>query len=325
LSFHDVVFPEVISKGTSGGPAHRTKVIELDSGAEERVSRWSTAKRRYDVAYGIKTMDQLYSVYQFFLQRKGATHTFRFKDWLDYSSNPDGRLWATSEVVARTDQEIGVGDGTTTLFQLIKTYTDASGSRERPITKPRNGTLLVEVNGVEKTEGVDWSCDYTTGWVTLAPAPPLGHIVKAGFEFDVPVRFGITDDEMMIAIQDFNSGSTKIPLVEVLDDYEVPDELYMGGALDHGQVSSDITVWSLGAGMFHTIEVITNDIDLNLPTDLTNIALGGPYWYIKNEAVSTHDIFVKEGASSLGNIIPGGFGMVFCVDTGSGKEWALLN
>ena len=58
-----------------------------------------------------------------------------------------------------------------------------------------------------------WICT-TTGVVTFTTAPANGVIVRAGFEFDVPVRF---DSDTLDVTLDFERlGSiTSIPLLEI--------------------------------------------------------------------------------------------------------------
>jgi hypothetical protein len=52
MAFHEVRFPDAISRGARGGPERRTQIVELASGDEERNASWANSRRRYDVAYG---------------------------------------------------------------------------------------------------------------------------------------------------------------------------------------------------------------------------------------------------------------------------------
>jgi uncharacterized protein (TIGR02217 family) len=54
MAFHEVRFPDDISRGARGGPERRTQVVELASGDEERNASWADSRRRYDAAYGIR-------------------------------------------------------------------------------------------------------------------------------------------------------------------------------------------------------------------------------------------------------------------------------
>ena len=74
------------------------------------------------------------------------------------------------------------------------------------------GTVRVALGTVEQLTG--WTLDATTGAVTFTTAPGNGVIVRAGFEFDVPVRF---DTDMLDVTLDIERlGSiTSIPLLEI--------------------------------------------------------------------------------------------------------------
>ena len=80
------------------------------------------------------------------------------------------------------------------------------------IAKPVTGTVRVALGTVEQMSG--WTLDATTGVITFTTAPANGVIVRAGFEFDVPVRF---DTDTLDVTLDFERlGSiTSIPLLEI--------------------------------------------------------------------------------------------------------------
>jgi hypothetical protein len=71
MAFHEVRFPDNISRGARGGPERRTQIVELASGDEERNASWANSRRRYDVAYGIRRADDLAAVVAFFEARNG--------------------------------------------------------------------------------------------------------------------------------------------------------------------------------------------------------------------------------------------------------------
>ena len=206
MAFHEVRFPDNISRGARGGPERRTQVVELASGDEERNASWADSRRRYDVAYGIRRADDLAAVVAFFEARNGRLHGFRYKDWADYKS------CLPSQAITATDQQIGTGTGSLQTFQLAKRYTSSAQTWVRTIAKPVAGTVRVALGMVEQMSG--WTVDTTTGVVTLTTAPAGGVIVRAGFEFDVPVRF---DSDTLDVILDFERlGSiTAIPLLEI--------------------------------------------------------------------------------------------------------------
>jgi len=74
------------------------------------------------------------------------------------------------------------------------------------------GSVRVALNGVEQMSG--WSVDTTTGIVSFTLAPGNAVIVRAGFEFDVPVRFD--SDQLDVTLDIERLGSiTSIPLLEI--------------------------------------------------------------------------------------------------------------
>ena len=206
MAFHEIRFPDNISRGARGGPERRTQVVELASGDEERNASWANSRRRYDVAYGIRRADDLAAVVAFFEARNGRLYGFRYKDWADYKSS------LPSQVITPTDQQIGIGNGSLRTFQLAKRYTSGAQTWVRTIAKPVAGTVRVALGVVEQMSG--WTLDTTTGTVTFAAAPGNGVIVQAGFEFDVPVRFDTDMLDVTLDIERLGSISS-IPLLEI--------------------------------------------------------------------------------------------------------------
>ena len=206
MAFDEVRFPDNISRGARGGPERRTRIVELASGREERNTPWAGSRRRYDASYGIRRADDLAAVIAFYEARLARLRGFRWKDWADYKS------CQPSATVAATDQLIGQGDGTTTAFQLSKTYSSGLQSYVRTINKPVAGTVLIAVGGIAQSSG--WSVDTATGIVTFSAPPTAGASVTAGFEFDVPVRFDSDLLDVTLDIEHLGSIAS-IPLVEI--------------------------------------------------------------------------------------------------------------
>jgi uncharacterized protein (TIGR02217 family) len=212
MAFHEILFPTNIAYGSSGGPTRKTEVITLDSGYEQRNSPWSASRHMYNIAYGMKSYDDLHTVKKFWEARTGALNGFRYRDFADYTS------LGPSDTPTKSDQTISTtahpANGSNTVFQLIKVYSDSQGSYTRTINKPVSGTVLIANNGTLKTETTDYTIDYTTGLVTFGTAPVNGHTITAGFEFDVPVRF--QDDVININLADYLVGNfDPILLIEI--------------------------------------------------------------------------------------------------------------
>ena len=106
------------------------------------------------------------------------------------------------------DQLLGVGDGGRDSFALIKAYGEGPEPQVRPITRPRAQTVRVSVDG---TETEDWSLA-GGGRIVFDESPPPGAEVRAGFLFDVPVRFA--EDRLDVTSANFAAGEApSVPLI----------------------------------------------------------------------------------------------------------------
>ena len=208
MAFHEVRYPVGLSIGSSGGPERRTEIVTLVNGFEERNSPWAHSRRRYDAGAGMRSLDDFAALIAFFEARRGQVHGFRWKDWADY------KTCLPSQSVSAMDQEIGVGDGVTTVFQLRKTYTSGGSAYTRDLVKPVAGSVKVAVAGVVQTLPAEFTVEEARGIVTLNLPPALGAVVTAGCEFDVPVRFDT--DRISASIASFQAGEVPaVPVIEV--------------------------------------------------------------------------------------------------------------
>jgi uncharacterized protein (TIGR02217 family) len=206
MAFHAIRFPLDVALGAHGGPERLTDIVTLSSGAEERNARWANSRRRYNAAYGVKSRADMQAVLAFFEERRGRFHSFLWRDGLDFSSN------GGSGTPTPFDQVIGTGDGTTTVFQLVKRYGASFDPYLRPITKPVAGSLRLAVAGTERTTG--FAVDSLTGLITFTTAPASSAAITAGFLFDVPVRFDT--DRLDVELSSFDAADvSSIPLIEV--------------------------------------------------------------------------------------------------------------
>ena len=206
-AFHEVRFPLRLSLGASGGPGRETDIVLLSNGREHRNARHADARRRYDAGTGLRILGDVYDLTAFFEARRGELCGFRFRDPVDHKSCPP------EQAVTAFDQLIGIGDGATTAFQLIKTYADAGGATVRRVQKPVEGSVVIALGGVQASAAA-FSVDTVTGLVTFAEAPAEGLTITAGYEFDIPVRFATARIEFNLAA--FKAGSVPaVPLVEI--------------------------------------------------------------------------------------------------------------
>lgn len=318
MSFHEIRFPTNLSYGTTFGPRFNTNVIELDSGGEQRVQRWSGAgKRMGDVAYAIKSRENLAQVTAFFIARRGAANGFRFKDFLDFTS-ADDHIGST----ANDDQLIATGNGTQTQFQLLKRYLDDTTSVIRNITKPVEDTVKIALNGVNQSSG--WSVDTTTGIVTFTSAPGNGVGITAGFEFDVPVRFDRSIDQgaLQSALDDYGHGHVQsLPIVELADGLAVNEDSYCGAAVEVCLRTSYLL--SAGYAKSYIFEPVSSGLPVILP-DPTDVPPGGPMFFIINIGPNSFTLKTFAGSTVLTLDAGEGVSVHLTVDGAGAKSWYVM-
>ena len=104
-----------------------------------------------------------------------------------------------------------MGDGLAASFALVKHYGDGDALQTRRITRPESGSVAVSVNGAVVPTG--WTLQ-PGGTIVFTTAPATGAEVRAGFRFDVPVRFA--EDRLEIAGAAFAAGEApSVPVIEV--------------------------------------------------------------------------------------------------------------
>ena len=195
--------------GAVGGPSFATDIISTTDEREQRNAKLSLPLGRWqlgDRALAESEVNQLVEVSylkQFHGLRRGSYQGFRYKDWSDYLAE---------------GQDIAVGDGVKTGFQLRKAYKAGNAVTYRPIQKPVPGTVALYVDGMrvpDISEDPDngWHIDVETGVVT--GNLPLGSKLTASFEFDVPVWFESDSIDFRLEYFDPNTNDTMYRLGSV--------------------------------------------------------------------------------------------------------------
>ncbi len=203
-AFDMVDFPLAIGREALAVTEFSTQIVSSPSGHEQRASEWAEARMRYDAGPGIRSEADVRALTDFFRARRGAARAFRFRDPFDHGSADDGGLPAAG------DQLLGAGDGSRRQFALVKHYGTGDAVQQRPIRLPVAGSVRVSVAGIET--GAFFVTD--TGEVLLDTAPAEGAAVRAGYRFDVPVRFA--EDRLEVSRATFLAGEmASVPLIEV--------------------------------------------------------------------------------------------------------------
>jgi uncharacterized protein (TIGR02217 family) len=201
-AFDDVLYPLALGRDAGVSAEFSTSISVTASGHERRSSHWSDARLHFDVGPGVRSEAELGTLIAFFRARRGAARGFRLRDPFDHCSNTLGSPTAA-------DQLLGIGDGGTARFRLVKRY-DGPEPQVRPITRPRPASVVVSVAGAVAS---GWQLEHG-GWIAFDHAPAAGAEVRAGFLFDVPVRFAT--DRLDVTAAAFTAGEApSVPLVEV--------------------------------------------------------------------------------------------------------------
>lgn len=193
MAFPAYRLPPEVERGMVGGPTYQNVIQEAVSGVEQRVRVWAKCRGTWDISYTVlntgETSGTFRAIVAMFRAHYGDLYPFPFKDWGDYTL---------------TGELIGVGDGSVSGFQIVKTYdpsqvllaTPGALTYVREIYLPRPG-LTVRVNGVDQTPTTDYTIS-STGLITFTTPPPSGHGIVVHGEFDVPVRFNTSQLDLTI-------------------------------------------------------------------------------------------------------------------------------
>lgn len=198
-------------------PRWSTSITMVDSGAERVNQRWEHPLHRYQLPEAVRYQDIFEGIRDHWLVMRGPVHTWPFRDPLDFASVA---LLAPNTVPAVTglDQVCGTGDGFSLVFQLKKTYTRGVQTYTRDIFHPIVSTTIVTVAGADPatfSPAMTYTVDRLTGEIEFSYAPSPGQIIRAGYLYDVEVRFE-SDDAFDGIVQTFGLGGfANITFVEV--------------------------------------------------------------------------------------------------------------
>lgn len=218
MSFIDAYMPEEVpGYPCISAPRFKTTIQVSAGGNERRNQEWEHPLHQFILPEAVaRETSVINGLKKHWLITKGPLHSFPWADPLDKASIdhtpnlPDTDLLA---LISRTDQTLGTGDGFTTAFQLVKKYVVGSETYTRKIYHPVVSSVLVEKNGVLVTTG--YTVSRTTGIVTFDVPPSNGHVIKAGFLYDVEVRFE-SDDAFEGIVRTWQAGGfSDLTLIEV--------------------------------------------------------------------------------------------------------------
>lgn len=175
----NLIFPALdgLKPTTGRTPVWKTTIKEAASGKELRGSQIASPRWRYNLAYEVLRENYGYTELQqivgLFNSCRGSWDNFLFLD-------PDDN--------AVTLQQFGTGDGTTTQFQLVRSY----GAFIEPIAA-LNGTPVIRKSGAIQASPSDYTVN-TEGMVSFSFAPGIGEALTWTGNYYWRCRF--TRDEL---------------------------------------------------------------------------------------------------------------------------------
>lgn len=173
----NAVFPVLpgLGWGVIKTPNWRTKIQQAISGKEYRTSFYSYPIYNIKLTYEILRADainlELQQLLGFFNSRNGSWDSFLYTD-------------PTDNLI--TAQSIGVGDGITTQFQLVRAY----GGGTEPVMNVNTITGIYD-NGAPVLQGTG-AGKYTIdsyGFVTFGTVPVVGHVLTWAGTYYYRCRF----------------------------------------------------------------------------------------------------------------------------------------
>jgi uncharacterized protein (TIGR02217 family) len=147
-------------------PTFMTRVQKSVSGIESRTAYAAYPIYKFSLTFEFLSVADYHSLAGFFLQRQGMWDSFLFNDPSDNTV---------------TAQQFGVGNGTSTQFQLVRAF---NGTFAEP-TQNINGTPTIYIDGVP-TGAFTLN---STGVVTFSTPPALGKILTWTGQYYFRCRF----------------------------------------------------------------------------------------------------------------------------------------
>jgi len=180
-----LVFPTLpgLAWSVTKSPTFQTRIQRAASGRELRALDYPYPLWQFTLVFDLLRdnpaagYDELRTLMGFFMLCQGAFGTFLFRD------PSDDRV---------AGQQIGVGNASTTVFQLQRSMgtTLPGGGFQEPIVAP-NMVSAVYLDGITQSPA-SYSVDPNSGLVTFATAPGSEPIISADFSYYFRCRF-VTD------------------------------------------------------------------------------------------------------------------------------------
>lgn len=191
----DAIFPVTpgLTFPVKKSPEFSTIINTADGGGESRIAKWSAPKWHYELIYEFLRDGSAYLEQQqllgFFLARQGKFDSFLFFDPTDNKVS---------------NQVFGVGDGTTTQFQLVRNF---GGAFVEPVRGITAAPTITEAGNA--TTAFTW---VPSGLVTFTSAPAAGAVLAWSGVFFFRLRFDMDKADF----EQFMSGLWEVKSLQLV-------------------------------------------------------------------------------------------------------------
>lgn len=319
MSIHDAAeLPVSISFGSAGAIGWDSRIVENSAGFSARRPRmtYGPSLRSYSAVLSVLSAADVATLQAFARCRRGSAHAFRFVDWRDHTNHQDGE----SDGSADGDRiQIGVGDGSRVVWQIVKPYTDADGTTvTREITRPTVGTVQVWVDSLARTEGSHYAVDYDTGRIVFKTPPAAGQDIDVAFQFAVPARIGTRSDDWLevVAIARINDDRATLDVVEIVDQLERVED-HPAGALLVDPLDTEKRLEFSDGALQQFRPVVGGYCILWDPAD--NTPEGGPMVTLHNTSTTRTMVVIDIALANVATLTPGQAVTFYW----SGADWLL--
>jgi uncharacterized protein (TIGR02217 family) len=171
-------------------PVFDTTVQASISGKETRIARQTYPRWKWSLTYNILRSAAALAEYQaivgFFNSRQGMFDTFLYQDTDDNFVS---------------GQQIGIGDGTTRTFQLVRSF----GGFIEPVLAPNTTAgVAVYLNGtITAAYTLSLWAGGAPGVVTFTTAPASGVVITANINYYWPCRFDMDSADFSLFMSGF--------------------------------------------------------------------------------------------------------------------------
>lgn len=185
-----LTFPTLLGIYWPGRKMGFSTIIQQSvSGQEVRIANWIQARYQWDFPFeylpGDPSVATDYQTLMGFIElNNGPFSAFLFHDAYDFITSPNLNSSNWTSATGTSPSEIGIGDGSTTTFQIGRVRGGALHYIYTVDTTP--GNPKVYVNGVLQSSGYSIS---PSGLITFGSAPGSGLTIKVDFQYYFRCRF----------------------------------------------------------------------------------------------------------------------------------------